>query len=456
MTSTPYEPDVALDQYPLSFTQEFFCTFDQGDQGGAFSFRFIMVSGIRITGKVDVDALQGALDDVVARHELLRSVVVRDASPPYMQVNPACSVPLEIRDLPDHPGKSREIRAEELIIEAEQRLMNPRQPPLLRAALSRFDDRDSVLVLTAHHSAFDGWSMQLVIHDIAAYYLARTGGNAPHLGESRQYREFAAWQRDNMDSLAGDDARAYWREKLAGARAFALPNDRPTPDRYSSPFSIHNYHVDDEVVSRGLSLAVSTRSSLFMVLMAAFHVMAFHIDGITDSTIRSFTSGRNEPEFHDTVGPFMNLVPFRTDISGCTSFRDVVVRTRDTCVEAYEHEIPVNHLEAEVPTLNLLHEDPRRSQFIVGMFEPQFDDSELLIAEDSHEIHDRVLPEPENPDIPNGLVWFCTVLNTGKLTCGIQYNLDEFDEATVVAWGTEFRQILTAALNEPDREWKSL
>ena len=457
MTSTPHAPDMTLGQYPLSFTQEFFCTFDQGDQSGAFSFRFIMVSGIRITGQVDVEALQGALDDVVARHELLRSVVIRDASPPYMQVSPPCSVPLEVRDLPEHLDKSREILAEELIIEAEQRLMNPRQVPLLRAILGRFDDRDSVLVLTTHHSIFDGWSMQLVIHDIAAYYAARTSENPPRLGEARQYREFAAWQRKNMDSLVGDGARAYWRDKLADARVFALPNDRPTPyGRYSRPFSIHNDIIDDDMVGLGLSLAVSTRSSLFMVLMAALHILAFHIDGVTDSTIRAFTSGRNEPEFHNTVGPFMNLVPFRTDIGGCTSFRDVVVHTRNTCIEAYEYEIPINHLEAEAPTLNLPHENPRRSQFIFGWFEPQYDDSELLIAEDSHEIHDRVLPEPENPDIPNGLVWSCTALSSGRLTYGILYNLDEFDEATVVNRGAEFRRILTAALNDPDRQWKSL
>jgi len=98
------ESSLALDQeskrYPLSFTQEWFATLDQGDDGGTFGRRFILVSAIRITGPVDLAVLQGALDDVVARHELLRTLVIRDADPPYQIVRPPCPVPLEVRDLP--------------------------------------------------------------------------------------------------------------------------------------------------------------------------------------------------------------------------------------------------------------------------------------------------------------------------------------------------------------------
>ena len=103
--------------------------------------------------------LQGALDDVVARHELLRTLVVRDADPPYQMVFPPCQVPLEVRDLPPVTGKSRDMVVQELIVEAEAGTISAREVPLLRALLCRFDDRDSVLFLTVHHSVSDGWSV---------------------------------------------------------------------------------------------------------------------------------------------------------------------------------------------------------------------------------------------------------------------------------------------------------
>src|SRR5215469_9354103 len=114
---------LALDQeskrYPLSFTQQWFLTLDQGDAGGPFGRRFLIVAALRITGPVDLAVLQGALDDVVARHELLRTLVVRDADPPYQMVCPPCQVPLEVRDLPPVTGTSRDMVVQELILEAE-------------------------------------------------------------------------------------------------------------------------------------------------------------------------------------------------------------------------------------------------------------------------------------------------------------------------------------------------
>src|ERR1700733_1496698 len=136
---------MVLDQeskrYPLSFTQEWFITLDQGDDGGTFGPRFILVSAIRITGPVDLAVLQGALDDVVARHELLRTLVIRDADPPYQVVLPPCPVPLEVQDLPPAAGQSRDVVVRELILAAEAGSVSAREVPLMKVLLCRFDDR---------------------------------------------------------------------------------------------------------------------------------------------------------------------------------------------------------------------------------------------------------------------------------------------------------------------------
>src|ERR1700726_291716 len=119
-------------RYPLSFTQEWFIGLDQGDDGGTFGPRFMMVSAMRVTGHVDLAVLQDAMDDVVARHELLRTVVVRDADPPYQQIFPPCRVPLEVRDLSAVTAESRDMTVQELIREAEAGSISARQVPLIK------------------------------------------------------------------------------------------------------------------------------------------------------------------------------------------------------------------------------------------------------------------------------------------------------------------------------------
>ena len=196
-------------RYPLSFTQQWFITLDEGDDGGTFGPRFMIVSAVRVTGHLDLGILQGSLDDVVARHELLRTLVVRDADPPYQRVLPPCRVPLQVRDLPPSGGKSRDLVVQELILEAETGSISAREVPMMKALLCRFDDQDSVLLLTVHHSVSDGWSMRVIFRDLAAFYTARRTGVAAVLPPMRQYREYAEWQRANATSTAEDGAPAY-------------------------------------------------------------------------------------------------------------------------------------------------------------------------------------------------------------------------------------------------------
>ena len=300
------ESSLALDQeskrYPLSFTQEWFIGLDQGDDGGPFGGRFVIVSALRITGAVDLAMLQGALDDVVARHELLRTLVVRDADPPYQVVCPPCRVPLEVRDLPPVTGKSRDLVVQELILEAEAGSISARDVPLMKVLLCKFDDHDSVLLLTVHHSVSDGWSVQVILRDLGAFYTARRTGIAAVLPQMRQYREYAAWQRANAASTAEDGAPAYWQHKLDGAREFTMPNDHGHPDSYSRPYSQHVHDIEPEIMNAASALATATRSTLFTVTLSAFYVLACQLTGDTDLAIRAFTAGRNEKQFHDTMG----------------------------------------------------------------------------------------------------------------------------------------------------------
>src|ERR1700722_1033518 len=454
------EASRALDQeskrYPLSFTQEWFVTLDQGDDGGAFGRRFILVCPIRIAGHVDLALLQGALDDVVERHELLRTLVVRDADPPYQMVRPPCPVPLEVRDPPPVTGKSRDMIVQELIVEVEASTMTAREVPMLRALLYKFDDRDSVLFLTVHHSVSDAWSLQVIMRDLGAFYAARRGSIPAKLPEVRQYREYSEWQRANASDAAEDGAPKYWLEKLHGAREFTIPNDHGHPENYSRPYSLHVHVIEADVITAASALATDTRSTIFTVMLSAFYVLAHEITGSTDLTIRAFTAGRNELQFQNTMGLFLNVVPFRTDLADCTSFRDIVVRTKETLIDAIGYELPVNVIEQTFPDFIRSRENTRTSEFIISDSVSQFGDVTLPIAEGAREVNERLLQEPVHHDIPSGMVWNLSSDPSGRLYGSVLFNLDEFDENTVAGWAAGLLRILTSAVGEPDRDWKLL
>jgi condensation enzyme len=443
------------ERYPLSFTQEWFVTMDKGDAGGPFSPRYLIVSVLRITGPVDLAVLQGALDDVVARHELLRTVVVRDADPPYQQVFPPCQVPLEVRDLPPVAGESRDMVVQELIVEAEAGTISARQVPLLRALLGRFDDRDSALFLTVHHSASDGWSVQLILHDLGAFYAARVSGTPPKLPQMRQYREFAEWQRASA-STPDDGALKYWAEKLDGARETVMPNDHPHPDLYSRPYSMHVFGIDADTMTAATALATATRGTRFMVMLSAIYVLMNQITGATDLTVPAITAGRNELQFHNTMGLFLNVLPFRTQIADCTSFRDVVLKTRDTFIDAMANELPIGLLEQTFPDYIKSRQDRRTSQLLIMQPPAQYGEMTLPIAEGATEIDEVLLEEAESSDIPGGTEWHLNTQPDGALSGAMHYNLDEFEQSTVQGWSTGLKQILASAARDPDQDWRQL
>jgi hypothetical protein len=442
-------------RYPLSFSQKWFLTLDQGDEGGAFGRRFLLIAPLRITGPVDLAVLQGALDDVVARHELLRTVVVRDADPPYQEVFPPCAVPLEVRDMPPVPGKSRDMVIQELAYEADP--ISAREVPMLRARLCKFDDRDSILFMTVHHSAADAWSLDVILRDLGAFYLSRTTGVPAKLPPVGQYREYTEWQRARATSTAEDGAPAYWRRKLQGAREFTIPNDHGHPANYSRPYSLYKHVIEADIIAQAAALATASRTTAFSVVLSAVYVLAHQLTGATDLTIRAFTAGRDDEQFNNTMGLFLNCVPFRTDIAECTSFRDIIARTKETFIDAIEYELPVNVIEETFPDFTKSRDDLRTSQFVISSAPSQLgNDIVFPIAEGAREIAVRWLEEDGQRDIPSGAVWAMDWPSSGALKGGILFNLGEFDESTVAGWAAGLHRILTSGVRNPDQNWKTL
>src|SRR5262249_6047590 len=177
----PPPPGDPADRIPLSYTQEFLCGFDKGDAGGPFGPRYHATCGWRLLGEIDLDALRQALADVVARHETLRTTLVRGTGEPWQEVSPPSAPPLVVRDLSGTDAGARDQHAERFLIEIEEGTLDVRQLPLLRAYLGRFDDNDAIFAVLAHHAAIDGWSMRLIMRDLVACYAARTTGGGADL-----------------------------------------------------------------------------------------------------------------------------------------------------------------------------------------------------------------------------------------------------------------------------------
>jgi hypothetical protein len=456
MTDTSLALDQEAKRYPLSFTQEWFLTMDQGDEGGPFGGRFVIVSALRVTGPVDPAVLQGALDDVVARHELLRTLVIRDADPPYQMVRPPCQVPLEVRDLPPVTGKSRDMIIQELLLEAQAGTISAREVPLLRVLLCRFDDRDSALFLTVHHSVSDGWSVQVILRDLGAFYAARVSGTPPKLPQMRQYREYAEWQRASAEDTSDDGALKYWAGQLDGAREFVMPNDHGHPERYSRPYSLHVFGIDAGTMAAAAVLANATRGTRFMVLLSAIYVLAHQITGATDLTVKAVTAGRTELEFHNTMGMFLNVVPFRTEIADCTSFREVVMATRETFIDAMANELPASMLEQAFPDFIRSREDTRMSQVLILQPPSQYGEMVLPIAEGAKEVDEVLLDEAESSDILSGTEWHLSPQPDGAVSGSVHFNLDEFEENTPEVWTAALKRILASAVRDPGQDWRQL
>lgn len=426
--------------------------FDEGDEEGPFGPRNHIVHGWRLRGAVDVGAMRVALDDVVLRNESLRTSIVRDGETRYQRVHPPGPVDLEPRDFSDVEPGTRDRVVAELLNEIEAGEVDSRRLPLVHATLGRFTDEDWILVLIVHHTGTDGWSMRLIIRELAACYATRRGFEIPDRPEPRQYREFTTWQRAGATGATTTAARAFWRETLRDALVFTFPTDRPRSEQSGeSTSAVYRFSLDAELTSRTLDVARATRSTPFMVLLAVFELLIQDTTGRTDIVVPTFTPGRGEERFWHTVGTFFNFLPLRTDIAGCATFRDVVERTRATCVAGYSNEIPTTQIFEEAHDLmdHAMDENQATGVFQVFPF-PFALDGEVVGDLEYAEVRRRLLSQPVGSDVPDGMLWTLNLDPAGDMLGAINYKSHQFDESTIARLVIEFGSILRQSVTAPD------
>jgi amino acid adenylation domain-containing protein len=300
----------------------------------------------RLRGELDEAALAAAFDGVVARHAALRTVFVSREGRPVQIVQPAATPAWRRHDVTDLPVAEREARAAELVAAAVGEAFHLDRAPLLRCTLVRLADEDHVLLLLMHHLVTDGWSMKLLLDEIAGSYTAiRTGAPFRPKPLPVQYADVALAQRVADETPGADDGVRFWLDRLRGAPPLALPTDRPRPGVRSTRGGTIDRVLDAGTTGRLDQLARAQRCTSAMVLLAAYQAVLGAWSGQDDFCVGSPVAGRHRIETEPLIGLFTNTVVLRADLSGDPTFADLLARVRRDSLDAYLHDhVPFERL----------------------------------------------------------------------------------------------------------------
>jgi len=340
---------------PLSFAQQRLWFLDQLVPESAF---YNVPLALRLTGALHLGVLQRTLNEVVRRHEVLRTSFAVEDGQPVQAINAEARVPLRVLDLTDvEEGRSRQ--AHELIAEEARRPFDLARDPLLRALVIKLEDEEYAGVFTLHHIVSDAWSLGVLVREVKAVYTAYLAGEVSPLPELIvQYADYAVWQREWLQGAVLVRQLGYWKKQLQGATGrLELPTDRARRAVQKHEGARQTFTVPAAVLAGLQELSRAEGATLFMTLLAAWQVLLVRYSGQTDISVGSAIANRNRAETERLIGFFVNTLVLRTELNGELSFRGLLGRVREVCLGAYAHQdVPFEMLVEELqPERSLSH-----------------------------------------------------------------------------------------------------
>jgi amino acid adenylation domain-containing protein len=438
----PIIPAPRTGELPLSFAQQRLWFLDQLQPDNSF---YNVPWSLRINGPLKVDVLQKTLDEIAARHEVLRTTFTKIDNQPVQVIAPILHVELSTQDLSALPGNQHEAEARRLATEEAQRPFDLATGPLFRAGLLRLGDEDHVLLLNIHHIASDGWSVALLIKELAVLYDAFAAGKPSPLPPLPiQYADYAVWQRQWLQGETLHKQLDYWRNQLSDAPpVLDLPTDHPRPALESFRGTTETFQISQEIAQGLRELNRREGTTLFMTLLAAFQVLLSRYTRQEDIVVGSPIANRNHAEIENLIGFFVNTLVFRTDLSGNPTFRELLGRVKETALAGYAHQdLPFEKLVEEVQPERSLGHNPLFQVLFAVQNAPR---QALKLAD----LNIRTL-EVSRGSSKFDMTLFVTERSEG-LTCIFEYNTDLFEAATIRRIIGHFQQLVEGIVTNPDR-----
>lgn len=435
MTMTQTTTDTV--SFPLSMLQQAWGEMCRSAPG------FIVSDTIRIRGHLDAEALQLALDDLVARHEALRTTVAPGAQ--EQEVHPSGRVDLEVRRHPGLGPAEREAVVREVVVELDDRQVCVDALPVAFAVLDDLGEGDALLTLGTHHFLIDGASLHLLFADLSELYLARLEDRPADLPEPSTFREYVLWEKDHVASEEYRLIRERWREALVGAEMLQLPMDSERGD-VTARYVAHHFTVPEEIVLAAKRLARDERGTFFMVLLAGFAILTHEIAGDTDMVVNSLANHRPGGKHQRTAGLFIDFQPLRVPVSDDDTLREVLGKVREVSLWAHATRSRIDHVEHDSPHLHVAR--PGRAPTTFSYFAVPMRPSTLAFGEQVERI--EVADYMGATDPPDGIAWGLATHTTGRVTGKVEFHPAEFRTETVVEWGRRFLAVLEALTASPD------
>ena len=441
-TTFPITPQEHNENPPLSFAQQRLWFLEHLKPNSSL---YLIPCAARLTGPLNIEALEQSLNEIVRRHEVLRTTFAANNGRPFQVISPTASLTLELIDLSDFAETEKEPAINRSIREESRRPFDLAAGPLLRASLLRVAPDEHVLLFTMHHIISDGWSFGVLIHELAVLYRDYSQSHASSLRELPiQYADFSTWQQQWLQGEALEQQLNYWKQQLGGELPLLrLPTDRPYPAIQTTNGNWHLFSLPGELTEELKTLSRREGVTLFMTLLAAFQTLLHRYTNQDDVITGSVIANRNRKETEGLIGFFLNTLALRTDFSDDPSFRELLERVRETTLGAYAHQdVPFEKLvEVLQPDRNLSH-----PPFFQVMFSLQNAPMEEL------QLPGLVLkPMP----VHKGTAGFDLELSLTEKTNGLEgwleYNTDLFDATTVQRIAGHFEVLLKDVVEDPNR-----
>ena len=424
-----------------SYAQQRLWFIDQLEGPGLSAYNITLAT--RMEGKLSPGALQQALNDVVARHEPLRTRFAVCDGQPVPIVQPGVSMTLAVEDLQAIPEPERCKRVEHQARQEADHPFDLSQAPLIRSRLLQIAENEHVLLVTVHHIAFDGWSSHVFWQELAEAYHARTQGQVHAFSALPiSYSDYSAWQREQLGTDGFEESLGYWKEQLAGLEDLELPGDRPRPARLSYQGERVTFVMPADLSARLKALCDASNTTLHMIFLAGFQALLGRLTGQDDFAVAVPAAGRPRPELEGLIGFFVNTLVLRADLSGNPSFREFLARTRATSLDAQTHEeVPFERVVEELRLDRQRNRNPL-AQVIFQYLDAatiDFQASELkatpLADPGLHTRFDlELLIQPVGAELRGS---FC-------------FSNDLFDRVTIERLSVHYQTLLRAAVEQPE------